>query len=737
MSKPTSATILKVAVNAPLPQCFDYLPPAGAADKVTPGARVSVPFGRRRQVGMVLDIVSESELPASKLRRADRLIDGQPLWDANDLWLVKFVSDYYHHPIGECVAASLPGLLRQGRPLDELDVIYQLTPAGLEVELEALRKKAPRQAATLAALATVGSVRRSDAASELAGWSHVRRALLDKGWVEERQIAAVDDRHDEASEPSPGPALNREQQLAVATIQDTQGFAVHLLDGITGSGKTEVYLQVIIEVLKAGRQVLILVPEIGLTPQFVARLEKRLGTRPAVLHSSRTDQERLSAWRSARRGDARVVLGTRSAVFTPLASPGLIVVDEEHDPSFKQQEGLRYSARDLAIARGKRLDVPVILGSATPSLESQNHVVTGSYRHLTLTERAGGAVPPLMRLVDLNRFPSADGLSAPLEKAIEAHIRGGRQALIFLNRRGFAPTLICQACGHIAECRRCDSRMTVHQSAQRLCCHHCGAERPLESVCTECGSQCVPLGQGTERIEEALHSRFPEHTITRIDSDSTRLKGTMDKALAQAHSGEAKILVGTQLLSKGHHFPRLGLVGVINADQGLFSTDFRGSERLAQGLVQVSGRAGREREQGEVIIQTAFPKHPFWRALMTGGYHEVARLAAAEREASGWPPFSFIALIRASAHQREHTFEFLDEALRVARAESTAAVRVLGPVAAPMAKRAGRYRGQLLLQSHSRQDLHSTLRMLRSRLSNNASARRVRWSIDVDPIELF
>ncbi len=737
MSNAKPATILKVAVNAPLPQCFDYLPPAGAGDQVVPGARVTVPFGRRRQTGMVLDVVSESALPSAKLRRAERLIDELPLWDVNDLWLIKFVSDYYHHPIGECVAAALPSLLRQGRPIDDVEVTYELTPLGLEVELETLKKKAPRQAATLATLAAAGSLRSAEAAQEISGWNHVKRTLIEKEWIVERQIAAASEWSDDAVAPTAGPTLNHEQRQAVQSMLDADGFAVHLLDGITGSGKTEVYLQVIIDVMRSGQQVLILVPEIGLTPQFLARLEARLGTRPAVLHSSRTDQERLSAWRAAQRGEARVVLGTRSAVFTPLKAPGLIVVDEEHDPSFKQQEGLRYSARDLAIARAKRLGVPVVLGSATPSLESQNHATAGAYQHLTLTERAGGAVPPLMRLVDLNRFPCPDGLSAPLIKAIEAHIRGGRQALIFLNRRGFAPTLICQACSHIAECQRCDSRMTVHQSMQRLSCHHCGAERTLDSQCTECGAQCVPLGQGTERVEEALRGRFPEDTITRIDSDSTRLKGTMDKALAQAHSGEAKILVGTQLLSKGHHFPRLGLVGVINADHGLFSTDFRGSERLAQGLVQVSGRAGREREQGEVIIQTSFPKHPFWRALLTGGYHEVARLAAVEREASGWPPFSFIALVRASAHQREHTFEFLDEALRVARADSTPAVRILGPVAAPMAKRAGRYRGQLLIQSHSRQDLHVTLRSLRSRLSKNASARRVRWSIDVDPIELF
>ena len=737
MGNSNSAAILKVAVNAPLPHAFDYLVPSTGVTAIRPGCRVRVPFGRRSQTGMVLDVADSSDVPRSKLRRIEAQIDRVPLLDEDDLWLIRFASSYYHHPIGECVATALPSLLRQGRPLEDSEVRFRLTAAGASVDLAELERRAPRQAEALRILQEGITLPNAEARERMPGWQRIKQALLAKEWIDSETVEATP-RLPDATEPAEaGPPLNHEQQLAVDAIATGGGFQASLLDGITGSGKTEVYLQVMRRVLDADRQVLVLVPEIGLTPQFISRLERRLGTIPAVLHSSLGDSERLHAWRCAKSGDAKVVLGTRSAVFVPLDRPGLIVVDEEHDGSFKQQDGLRYSARDLSVARAKRLAIPVILGSATPSLESASRVAEGAYQHLRLTERAGGAVPPLLRLVDLNRYPADDGLSAPLAKAIERHLSEDGQVLVFLNRRGYAPTLICTACGHLAECQRCDSRMTVHRTKQTLDCHHCGASRPLDASCAQCGAQSVPLGQGTERVEEALRLRFPRHAITRIDSDSTRQKGAMDAALAAAQSGDARILIGTQLLSKGHHFPRLSLVGVVNADQGLFSTDFRGAERLAQSLSQVSGRAGRVRQQGEVLIQSAFPEHPFWRALFTGGYHEVARLALEERQASGWPPYSHLALIRASAHQREKTWDFLQLAAQHARGSHDPAVRVLGPVSAPMERKAGRIRGQLLLQSVNRQALHNTVRDLRSRLHEDVTTRRVRWSIDVDPIELF
>lgn len=480
-----------------------------------------------------------------------------------------------------------------------------------------------------------------------------------------------------------------------------------------------------------------LVPEIGLTPQLVSRLEARLGVRAAILHSGLTDSERLSAWRRARAGTAPLVVGTRSAVFTPLPHARLIVVDEEHDHSFKQQEGLRYSARDLAIARANHAGIPVVLGSATPTLEMLKHCRDGRYRHLRLPERAGGAEPPAIHLLDVSRAPAADGLSDTLAGAIDAHLRRGGQVLLYLNRRGFAPTLICPSCGHVAECRRCDSRMTVHARAAELRCHHCGAARPLDTDCSECGAAVRQLGAGTERLEDALSQRFPERTIMRIDSDSTERKGAMDEALAQATLGHADILVGTQMLSKGHHFPKLSLVAVINADQGLFGTDFRSDERMAQSIIQVAGRAGREQVQGEVLIQTAFPKHPFWQRLINGGYAPIAEEILEERGLTGWPPFSRLALLRAAAHRRDAAHAFLAMARREATALADDRVRVLGPVDAVMARKAGRYRAQLLLQSDDRQALHRLLARLRPVLEEAPAARKVRWSIDVDPIELF
>ena len=731
-------TILRVAVNAPLSRLFDYLPPRDAGSAPQPGCRVSVPFGRRREVALILEVARTSDLPAGRLKAVHEVLDDTPLLGPDDLWLLRFASDYYHHPVGEVVAAGLPALLRHGRPLYPKTERVVPTREGVAADRDLLAKKAPRQAALLTRLVRSGGLGVTELDDRMPGWKRLRGSLLEKGFI---RIVEVEDNALQASgrfaTRQEGPALNADQLRALAALRETPGFCASLLEGVTGSGKTEVYLKLIESVLEAGRQVLVLVPEIGLTPQFVARLELRLGLEPVLLHSSLGDPARLAAWRAARDGSAALVLGTRSAVFAPLGRPGLIIVDEEHDASFKQQEGLRYSARDLAVARGKKLDVPVVLGSATPSLETLKHCNDGSYRKLVLPVRAGKAVPPLLRLVDLGQHPATDGLSQPVIAAIGKNLGSGGQVLVFLNRRGFAPTLICRACGAVAECGRCDARMTVHAASKRLLCHHCGAMRTLDRQCGECGGPVTPLGHGTERLEEALNAEFPGYRVTRIDSDSTRARGAMDKALAQATAGESQILVGTQMLSKGHHFPNLTLVVVINADQGLFSTDFRGTEKLAQTLVQVAGRAGREHRQGEVIIQTAFAGHPFWPALLRGGYERVARTALDERELAGWPPFSRLALMRAAATRKHETHRFLDAARRLAEVAREREVRILGPVSAPMERKAGRFRGQLLFQSRDRQALHRLLESVRERLEREPLARRIRWSIDVDPIELF
>ena len=732
-------TILQVAINAPLSRLFDYLPPAGEGGllpaSLEPGSRVIVPFGRQKQTGLIVGTSNRSDLPPDRLRRATACIDDTPLLSAADLWLIRFASNYYHHPVGEVAAAAMPAALRQGRSLNPVTQLVRLTSIGEAVDLDKLQKRAPRQAQLLKAVTSSG-VSYDELDMLLPAWRRIRKRLVDNGWIE---IVKAEHtlRVSQYSDPQSGPSLNRDQAECVAALRKSEDFQASLLDGVTGSGKTEVYLNVMQDVLGQGKQVLILVPEIGLTPQLVSRLSARLGGEPAVLHSALTDAARLAAWRDARAGTAAVVLGTRSAIFAPLRNPGLIIVDEEHDNSLKQQEGFRYSARDLAVARAKYLDVPIILGSATPSLESLKRCSDGAYQHLKLPSRAAAAAPPLMRLVDLTVHASADGLSEPAAVAIRNNLQTGGQVLVFLNRRGFAPTLICSGCGNIAECDRCDARMTVHAKSQELRCHHCGASRTIDTDCLACGGSYRPLGHGTERLEESLQQRFPDYAVARVDSDSTRLKGTMNKALSMATTGETKILIGTQMLSKGHHFPNLTLVVVVNADQGLFSTDFRGSEKLAQSLVQVAGRAGREKRQGEVLIQTAYPSHPFWGELLGGGYERVAASSLDERSRTAWPPYSRLALIRASAHQREHAHDFLEAAYRFLIAENTDDVRILGPVGAPMERRAGRYRAQLLLQSVNRQALHKSLRHLRANLENDKTARKVRWSIDVDPIELF
>lgn len=732
--------ILRVAINAPLSRLFDYLPPLGgqplAKDALLPGCRITVPFGRRQQTAVILAHADASDVPAHKLRPALLPLDQTPLLSASDLWLIRFASNYYQHPIGEVVAAALPALLRHGKPLNPVVRKIRISDDGDALDLESLGRRAPKQAGLLAKVKEARSLSFDELDASQPGWRSVRKALLEKGFI------TVEERSEEpqATESPPGtagPNLNNDQSNAVTAIRKRTGFHVSLLDGVTGSGKTEVYLTLMQDEIAAGRQVLILVPEIGLTPQLVSRLASRLGEEPAVLHSALTDTARLAAWRAARTGVAKVILGTRSAVFVPMKHPGMIIVDEEHDNSLKQQEGFRYSARDLAVARGKHQGVPVILGTATPSLESLQRCKEGAYQHLHLPTRAGAAAPPLLRLVDLNTHASTNGISDPAIAAIRKNLQSGGQTLVYLNRRGFAPTLICGGCGRIAECERCDARMTVHASSRELRCHHCGACRRIDVDCSDCGGSFRPLGEGTERLEDAMKEQFPDHAIARIDSDSVRLKGTMNKALSMATTGETRILIGTQMLSKGHHFPDLTLVIVVNADQGLFSTDFRGSEKLAQNLVQVSGRAGRERRQGEVLIQTAYPEHPFWAELFGGGYERVAASALQERSNTAWPPFSRLALVRASAHKREDARAFLEVATRLIAPRNTGDIRVLGPVSAPMERKAGRYRAQLLLQSLNRQALQRLLQPLRVELENDRSARKVRWSIDVDPIELF
>ncbi|MDN5872357.1 MAG: primosomal protein N' [Nitrococcus sp.] len=729
------AAIVQVAVPFPLYKLFDYRLPSAAPSPCV-GGRVVAPFGRRRVVGLVTAVAMQTPSEPARLRAIEQVLDTRPVIPAELMELLLWASRYYQHPIGECLAAALPSLLRRGRAAEPAHArVWQITSAGQTIATRGLQQRAPRQAKLLAMLQqSTRPISRADLAASGA-WRTALARLVAQGWAEALQMPAHGLRQNHVR--AAAPVLNPEQSKAVAAITKAlNGFQALLLEGVTGSGKTEVYLAAIEAVLSAGRQALVLVPEIGLTPQLVARFASRLDAPLILLHSGLSDTERLDAWLAAGNDAAAVIIGTRSAVFAPLARPGLIIVDEEHDTSLKQQDGFRYSARDLAVVRARRLAIPIVLGSATASLETLYNVRRGRYRQLRLPQRAGGAAAPGFRILDVRGKPLREGLSQPLQQRLRAHLDSGRQTLLLLNRRGFAPTLLCHECGWIALCQRCDARLTYHHPSQRIRCHHCGYERPVNTHCPRCASPDLrPLGLGTQRVEAALRLAFPGIGVLRIDRDSTRAKGAFEARMEAARRGEAQILLGTQMLAKGHHLPEVTLVAVIDADQGLFGMDFRAPERLAQLLVQVAGRAGRAAHPGEVIIQTHYPEHPLLQILIHGGYERFAEDALREREAAKLPPFSAMALVRAEAQEREPPRAFLDQAK--AKIPPTRGLTILGPVPAPMERRAGRYRAQLLLQAPQRDMLQALLSGWVPRLAELKQARRVRWSVDVDPLEML
>jgi primosomal protein N' (replication factor Y) (superfamily II helicase) len=728
---------VRVAVPVPVAEGFDYRwDRQEPAPK--PGVRVRVPFGNRERIGIVIDGAGVSEIGPAALKTIHEVIDGEPLLDGELMESLLWAANYYHHPIGEVLAQALPGLLRRGRAAEATSPGFALSPAGRAADRAALAVRAPRQAEALSLLASGSAVPASELAAAGIGRDTVRR-LCEKGWVVRTECREGPGPADPGAEPDvptePLPALTPDQSAAVEAVRSADGFVAALLFGVTGSGKTEVFLRLIGDALERGRQCLLLVPEIALTPQLVRRLRARFGLGLVVFHSGLTDSQRLHAWRQARSGEARLIVGTRSAAFAPLRKPGLIVVDEEHDPSYKQQSGFRYSGRDLAIVRARTLGVPVVLASATPSLESFSNAVEGRYRLLTLPKRIGTAGTPDIRVIDLNQHAARQGLSTPLLVAMEQHLGRGNQVLLFINRRGFAPVLFCAHCEKTSDCRRCDARMTIHARAGQLRCHHCGSREPLRWTCPDCGSERIGVGAGTERVTSELEQLYPDHAIARLDRDAVVGREALDEALTRIESGFARIIVGTQLLTKGHDFPLVTLVGVLNADQGLFGTDFRSEERLAQTIIQVAGRAGRRDRPGEVLIQTHYPRHPLLAHLVSGDYGAFAEHALAERRATGWPPFSRLAVFRAEARERDRVFAFLGRLERHC-GPSDEHLRVLGPTPDWMERRDGRFRGQLVLQSNRRDRLHAAIRSCLGALAAWAETRRVRWSIDVDPVEL-
>jgi len=763
---PVTESVLQVAVPVPVRHLFDYLPPRpGWTPSVRPGVRVRVPFGRTSTIGVVVGVARASTVDARRLKRVRDVIDAEPLLDAATLKLLLWSSGYFQHPVGEVVVGTLPRLLRLGRaPRAERSLRYAATAAGASAFAEGIGG-APVQARLLGLVLDARSVSEAELAAAHRDWRRPLRALIEKGWVEvvPDPPRPVDRLHpgDRSDSPSPTdgpdpprpaarpdspdpaahpdrPVLNAEQRRAVEAVEACLGaFSPFVLEGVTGSGKTEVYLRLIETVVARGRQALVLIPEIGLTPQLLARFHARLACRVAPLHSGLSDGERLSSWTHARNGTADVVVGTRSAVFVPLARPGLFIVDEEHDLSFKQQDGFRYSARDLAVVRARDAGTPVVLGSATPSLEAIDNVRRGRYRRLELPHRAGGASPPRIDVVDLRTRPFDNGLCDVLVEALEETKARSEQALLFINRRGYAPVFMCHACGWVADCERCDARLVFHREDERLRCHHCAAERAPFVECPECGSKNVRrLGLGTERVARALERRIKGLRVARMDRDATRRRGALEALLDRVHAGEVDAVVGTQMLAKGHHFPNVTLVAVLDADAGLFGIDFRATERMAQLLLQVAGRAGRGDRSGRVLLQTHNPEHPLLRVLVLEGYRQFCAQALEERRGARLPPFASFVLVRAEAQQRDAPQSFLRDAEACARARPHRGVSVLGPVPSPMERRAGRYRAQLLVDATSRGVLQRFLPGWIADLEALPSARRVRWSVDVDPQEM-
>ncbi|MGM0571386.1 primosomal protein N' [Marinobacter sp.] len=719
--------IVRVALNRPIRRLFDYVAPDNMP--LQPGQRVSVPFGRYRATGLVVE--TEVTPPEGiALKPVASALENWPALPAETLDLLGWAASYYQHPLGECLFMALPPALRKGRTT-EAPASEQWWAASPDADCTQLPANARRQRQLLALL------KESD---QGVPWGHLKErgfsrshlnALAQRSLI--HAIETPDPMTSGHRTPPTTPVLTPAQKEAARDLPGRHGFSANLLYGITGSGKTEIYLHYLHQELGTEGQALVLVPEINLTPQTVARFRNYLGDRIVVWHSSLNDRQRLDTWRRVRNGEPVILIGTRSAVLLPFTNLQAIVVDEEHDSSYKQGEGFRYSARDLAVFRAHQNRCPVILGSATPSLESLHNAAVGKYRQINLTERAGPARPPAIQLLDIRSRPLTGGLSRPATEAIRETLAAGQQVLVYINRRGYAPVLMCFDCGHIAECPNCDTRLTYHRRDRALRCHHCDYQQPAFHRCPKCeGEACEPVGQGTEQSETVLAETFPEVPVIRIDRDSTQRKGSIQNILDQVNSGEPCILVGTQMVAKGHDFPNVTLVVVVNADGGLFSVDFRAPEQMVQTLLQVSGRAGRGEKPGRVLIQTCHSDHPLLITLAKGDYLTLARQLLTERQQGALPPYRAMAIVRAEAPTMEAALAFLE---RVRNQLPDRTLEIWGPLPAALARKAGRHRAQLVLQSEGRGHLNRALTQLCQQLEQHRQPGNLRWVVDVDPLE--
>lgn len=724
--------IIHVAIATPLRQHFDYLPPENVdITQLKRGMRVLVPFGAQNKVGIVIEIDDHSDFPKEKLKAITKILDDAPLLDASIIALCMWASRYYQHPLGEVLHSALPTLARKSNLLIQYsyDYFYPNTS-------EALPKLTSRQRELYDMLLKKPGLTGNELKQNGFNKTIITTALEKRIIV--KSLNLIETHFSKTLPNNLTIKLNPEQQKAVDVINQQSQFECFLLNGVTGSGKTEVYLRTIEQRLQQGKQAIILVPEIGLTPQTIDRFTSRFNVPIAVLHSRLSENERLHAWLDAQSGRAKIIIGTRSAILTPAPNLGIIILDEEHDISFKQQSRFRYSARDLAVMRCKFLNIPIIMGSATPSLESLYNVNQKRFTELRLPQRAGSASELQYKLIDLRRVKLQCGLSQELIDNINHHLKANNQVLLFLNRRGFAPLILCHSCGWTADCPHCDAKLTYHQTKNLLCCHHCGTQRPRYSKCLQCqGDQLITLGLGTERLEQHLNQLFPNVEIIRIDQDTTRGKNSLPDYLEKIKNGQKQLLIGTQMLAKGHHFPNVTLVGLIDVDSALFCSDFRAIERLGQLVVQVSGRAGREDKKGTVVIQTHNPTHPLLVQLLSQGYQHFAENLLNERRAVNLPPFTYLAVLHAESTKPHQLSQFInqarDEGLLIS---ANSSIKLIGPLPSPMSRKAGRHRSQLIIQAEHRQTLQQWLSHWIQKLSTNKLGQRIRWVVDVDPVEM-
>jgi primosomal protein N' (replication factor Y) len=720
--------ILSIALPIPKRQFFDYL---YEGETLPVGVRVRVSVGPRKLIGVVWGVSEKLDWDISKLKSIEAVIDDTPIFNSSLLKLCGWLAQYYKHPIGDVVQTAMPVALRKGESsLAKLIPYWTLNDASRPIDLSSL-SRAPKQLALIEALQHQDVIKSSAKANF--------GAAAIKALVEKNLITAVDRIPSTASTWQQSllvqdkPMANVEQAIAISCIEaKLDQYGCFLLDGITGSGKTEVYLQAIEQVLKQGKQVLILVPEIGLTPQTVHRFKHRFGIDVGILHSGLNNNERLQVWQQSANGQLGIIIGTRSAIFTPMLRPGLLIVDEEHDSSYKQQDGLRYHARDLAVMRAREENVPLILGSATPALETLNNALTGKYQHLKLNQRAGDASPATQHVFDIRQQPLQFGVAQGMLDRMGQHLQQGSQVMLFINRRGYAPALMCHQCGFVEHCKRCDKPFTVHKQLYKLQCHHCGSAKSIPKNCQQCqSSELTSMGVGTEQLEQGIANHFPQYSSIRIDSDSARGKNKLDNMLSSINNNEHQILIGTQILSKGHHFPNVTLVLILDVDGALFSADYRAAEHLAQLITQLAGRAGRAEKPGEMWLQTHDPGHPLLQDLINNGYAHFAQYALLERQQANLPPYTFQALFKAQALSARDAFDFLQQISQLFNA--TNHVDCVGPIPALMEKRQGQYRMQLLLQSSQRSILQRAIGQQIKQIETLSLANKIRWSLDIDP----